>query len=426
MSRLPEPTPADDATSLFAIAAGSMVSLLGMGGAIVVFTGPDGTGAPPLVVAPTAVESEVFAPTPVRPAGGGDRIAGSVVLTDGTVIGGYLRWNGREASWADQLPATVREGAALAGVRFGHLARVERVSGGALMAVSKDGRALLVDPGGTAGLTQRESRTTVEVEVGDGSVRRVDWPEIDVVHFRSDSEGRAPVAERIHGTVTVSGGRAFTGYVLWNGGEGLLSDLIGDEVASGRDLVRFADARRISRPTPDRLTVERAGGSIVDLRSEELVDGPGEVTVADPSLGVVVVPWSDFRSLEIEARDVPVGYGSFDGGQSLAGSVQTQDGRTFDGAIVWDADEHRTTQTLDGVDGPIRYSIEFGLIAGIEKHRQGARVTLRDGRRVYVSGTNDVNWANRGIEVVGHHGTRTFSWHDFVRARFDLRGTPGP
>ncbi len=430
MNRRHDPTPTDDAGSLSAIVVGGTLSLLATAAAIVVFARPP----EPVVTVPIGefgshgdglAELRIFPSPP--PEAGADRIWGGVILTDGRVASGYLRWNDREASWADLLPATAPGGRALAGVRFGHLTRLERRGADGAMAVFKDGRSRLLTPGGrVARALPGGGAPTVTVENGLGETSTYEWREIDRIHFSQDSREVAPVAERIHGTVTVANGRTFSGYVLWNGQEGVLSDRAGDEIPGDGGSVPFADVVEIRRSAPDRVAIEGRDGARLERTVEALRVGLGEITVADPALGSVAVPWSEFRSLRLGPADVPTDYHAFDGGRDLVGTVRTKDGRTFRGRVAWDADERRTTSSLDGMDGRIRYSVEFGLIRSIESHRQGARVTLRDGRRLYLAGTNDVNWANRGIRVEDPSGPVVISWRSFERLDFnEIDAPPG-
>src|SRR5690606_41893723 len=60
--------------------------------------------------------------------------------------------------------------------------------------------------------------------------------------------------------------------------------------------------------------------------------------------------------------------------------------------------------------------IRFGDIASIEQRGNASLVTLRSGRELLLSGTNDVNNSNRGIVVTEPtFGQARISWRNFDR-----------
>ena len=145
------------------------------------------------------------------------------------------------------------------------------------------------------------------------------------------------------------------------------------------------------------------------------------ITVSDPSLGVVVVPWSRFRELSFHAPDAPAGYEAFDGGAPLEGTVVTRSGEELSGQIRWDRDEANTWDLLDGQLEEMRFRIELGEVARIRRFRFGAAVDLRDGRSFYLSASQDVNWTNRGIEVHTGGQKLVVAWDDFAELRLAPR-----
>lgn len=413
-----EPTCREDATSLSAIGLGAGLAVLATGLAIAVAVARPaadrGVEPPPLRPAVSEV-AEVLS----IPDAGADRLVGRVLTEDGRSLDGYLRWDGGAASWGDLLPATRAGSRVLEGVRFGHLARLERTGPTGIRAVSRSGRVAHLQAGGTVGRAGRvATEPVVSVETDDG-VERVAWRDVRVLLFEAGVRRSAPVSERLHGTVATASGDTFTGYVLWNGTEGLLSDDVGDELASGAAPVSFADALVVRRTGPGTLAIETRHGQVTRIASRDLIrPGLDEVVVADPGLGVVAVPWSAFRTLTVHPAERPLGPDDFDGGVDLHGTVTTVGGEVLSGPVAWDLEEGTTAALLDGQDRQVRYAVEFGRAATVEKHRQGVRVTLRDGRSLYLAGTNDVNWANRGVRV----GERTIPWTDFRVLRLDEPG----
>lgn len=410
MPRRDEPTPREDATSLSAIGLGAGISLAAtalVAAALVLRVPP----APAPLVPSSAPPAEALIDGPSVPSeAGADRLAGRVVTEDGRVLEGWLRWNDREASWGDLLPATRPGSRALDGVRFGHLARLERIGATGMRATSRSGRVAELQAGGTVARAAAVAvAPVVTVETPEG-VHRVPWRDLREVRFASDAAPSAPRAERLHGTVATASGDVFTGYVLWNGSEGFLTDRVGDEVEDQDRHAPFDQVTAVRRTGPGTLDIETREGGVITLATRALIrPGPDEILVADPGLGVVAVPWSSFRTLHVHPAERPVRWEDFDGGRALHGAVTTEAGEVLSGPVAWDLDEATTAALLDGMDREVRYGVELGRVASVEKHRQGVRVTLRDGRGLYLAGTNDVNWANRGIRV----GDRTVAWSEF-------------
>ena len=72
----------------------------------------------------------------------------------------------------------------------------------------------------------------------------------------------------------------------------------------------------------------------------------------------------------------------------------------------------------------------MGDIAMIEKEGDGSMVTFRSGRKLFLSGTNDVNDDNRGIIIKDPEiGKIKLGWDSFKSVTFDaspVDSGPGP
>ncbi|HVS12646.1 MAG TPA: hypothetical protein VMV46_01885 [Thermoanaerobaculia bacterium] len=195
----------------------------------------------------------------------------------------------------------------------------------------------------------------------------------------------------------------------------------GDGASSRHFVVRFGDI--------DRIEVLGAGEAKIHLRGGEVThvkgmanDVSATVEVQDASLGTVKVPWRKIGTVQFlpTPSDVkPVGF-------RLAGTVHTSQG-TFEGFVQWDKQECLSVDKLDGDDDGVRVALDMGQIRSIE--RKGSRasvVTLRDGRTLTLSGTNDVNADNRGILVEDRRfGRVEVPWRAFERVDFRGAGPSG-
>jgi len=184
--------------------------------------------------------------------------------------------------------------------------------------------------------------------------------------------------------------------------------------------VRFGDLKRIRVHDDDGLIVEFRNGSDLRLKGGSN-DVGAEITVVDSKRGQHVLDWDTIRTVEF--MDTPSKLaGKL--GEPIYGTVKS--GRyDFTGRIQWDNDECLTIDKLDGETSHGKVSLQFGDIASIRKERRGARVTLKSGSEIYLTGTNDVNHENRGVVVVVPRvGTVKIGWDDFDEVTFvDAPGT---
>jgi hypothetical protein len=402
---------------------------------------------------------------------------------------GFIRWDRNEASWADLLDgskslegvptrdwAPAGSGPALrviefggyritweeegpeppssaeAGVRFGHVERI-RIQGEDSVAVAlrsgesmeHNERRLTLEPAPglqvvliTSSSDLGPSLREVQVEAEDGEVVRLGWEELAEVEFaEAPPEARARPL-RLFGTVEDRWGGRHTGYLSWNDDHALSSDTLVGEGTRGRDqripfqeivsLQRTVSGARVTLSGQDTLWLSWGG----DLSANT------DVEVSDPELGRVQVRWRDVQVVRFHAPPPAVesasSRGAFDGGRPLEGTVFTVTGEELSGPILWDADEGFSWEILDGRWRDISYDVELSRVASIERvtggergEFRGARVTLRDGRVLELSGSNDVDAQNKGIlvrvaerEGAGAEATpwTRVRWEDFRTLRF--------
>ena len=410
-----------------------------------------------------------------------DRIWGRVHTTEGQVHAGFIRWGPTRAGWADilyglrELPdenyfawleAHDRERATrtielrgyritwnevdpdfpmevLSGVRFGHLdslvvldserARLtlrSEASSQLAQPGSAEAHTLVVEPrGGTA---RRRPPRQVLVDVPGAAEVELDWDELERVVFSAAPAGAVPAARLLYGTVEDRAGNRHTGYLAWDQDEILESDeLNGRETRHRNDhRIRFDRIRSLTR-TSRGTRVELTDGGTLELEGANDVDrGNRGVRIADPALGVVVVPWEHLDAVRLHtAGGAPGAHAAFEDRRLLAGTVVTREGEEIRGELRWDADEAGSWDILNGAAAGVDYGIEFGLIRRIAPGGEdGAAVTLADGRTLELGGSRDVNADNKGVMVASRQpGTapdgdpdwRLIPWADIREVRFD-------
>jgi hypothetical protein len=177
-------------------------------------------------------------------------------------------------------------------------------------------------------------------------------------------------------------------------------------------------------------------GSEVELRStsSDLGTGLRELVVEVPGERTRELRWRDlerirFRPVPLDAPDP--------GSARLHGTVEDRWGGRWTGDLSWDRDEVLSSDILDGEEEGEEREIPFELVAAVERRLEGgARVTLRNGRELVLTGTNDVDRGHRGVQVSDRElGRVEIPWDAFASVHFhppgdspgydDIR-TPGP
>ena len=162
------------------------------------------------------------------------------------------------------------------------------------------------------------------------------------------------------------------------------------------------------------------GGSVYKIEGGSN-DVEEAISIWDPKVGQIQVPWKRIETIEFFAAPGASGSGSSGtpAPRRLYGTVETSDG-SFTGTVQWDQHECLSTDKLDGESDESDLALEMGNLQEIEKlGRRASRVVLKDGTRMELSGTNDVNDENRGIYVDdARYGRVLVHWKAFDRVRF--------
>lgn len=99
----------------------------------------------------------------------------------------------------------------------------------------------------------------------------------------------------------------------------------------------------------------------------------------------------------------------------LYGIVKTRANDLFEGYIYWDNDECLSTDILNGNYRRRKMEIPFSQIRRIRRDsRTTSWVEFENGKKITLSGSNDVDSGNRGVLVKDHRiGEILIPWNDF-------------
>lgn len=175
---------------------------------------------------------------------------------------------------------------------------------------------------------------------------------------------------------------------------------------------RFGDIKSVEPIKRDRAKVTLKNGASLEIAKGNSEDIGRSIGVMDFELGQITLPWS--RVDKVEFMAAPKDYEETFG-KPIYGTVNAGRKGTFSGVIEWDSDERFMDEILDGKDRDGDKKVPFRSIRSIEKNRSGVDLTLRSGRTLYLTGSNDVNDGNRGIIIHDPQvGQVKVPWRDFM------------
>jgi hypothetical protein len=379
---------------------------------------------------------------------------GRVTDVDGVVYEGRLRWGGdQEAFWNDYFNGVksqnrwatharrarpnAERGVEIFGfkigdgdrsndlarqfmARFGDIARIE----------AQFAHVLVTLKSGTVVDLDRFSAGDIDDGVRVWDARRgvvnLDTRRIRTIEFLPTA-ALVAAPTRLHGTVRTRLGE-FSGFIQWDRHDCVGADELDGRTLDGEQRLRYDTIRSIARQSRDSVLVTLIDGREMGLSgTREVGRGHRGIYIDDVRYGRVLIPWDAFERVEFTRRGSGPGYGDFQAGRPLAGSVTRRDGRHLTGRLVFDFDESETTETLDIESQDLDYYIPFDLITSIVRRDRDAResqlasVTLRGGEKLYAERTDDVGDSNAGMLIFasGREQPEYVSWVDVEQIDFD-------
>ena len=390
-----------------------------------------------------------------------DRLYGRVRTSDGETIEGYVRWDRTESHWIDvldglkQIPREwEREAESLdpeyaeekrrarslvafgirltwdvdddedlrlseSGIRFTHVRSLVPIDARSAVVTLTSGEELtLRSASSDIGRTMRG----VEVDVPGAETIQVAWQDLERVDFmEAPARVPAPSDQRLFGTVETWSNVTLTGYVSWD-----LDEIFDTDILDGREHgvdheILFGNIRRIEWESDRSARVYLRNGDDLELRGTNDVNRDNRgIEISDPHFGRVTVRWEDFKSIAFETRAETAPRPSFEPGRPIWGVVMAHDGRVIEGEIRWGNDEAQWWEFLDGWSGDLDFDVEFGAIQELRKANENRLlILLRDGRRLELDSTTDVDGRHLGVFVKPEgRARRLVRWRDVDRVVF--------
>lgn len=202
---------------------------------------------------------------------------------------------------------------------------------------------------------------------------------------------------------TVEGGRRekYTGIILWDNDERLLTDkLDGDE--GSRDVsIKFSDVASITKNGNGCDVKLKSGRELYLDGSNDVNSGNRGIWVLNPDYGIIKFSWKSFRQVTFAtAPNAGLSYTDFATPKPLQGTVSTLDDDQFTGRIIFDIDEVLDFEMVEGKENDIEYSIPLKNIRKIvPKNSDYSQVELKTGQALFIGEQRDVSEDNSGTLV---------------------------
>jgi hypothetical protein len=230
--------------------------------------------------------------------------------------------------------------------------------------------------------------------------QEISWWRMKRITFsKGPEDGRD--AERLYGTVVTAAG-SLTGYIVWDMDEAMLEDILDGEDEANKDHeIPFRDIAEIERLDHGSLVRLKSGESLELHGTNDVAGGHRGILLVLEGIGTAELDWRDVTKVTFKEPPASRSYDRFDGGRRLRGTVNVREDAAYSGLIIWDLDEAYSWETLDGSADGIDYAVAFSNIKSITpKGYESSEVLLRNGDVLQLSGTNDVNGSNDGVEVL--------------------------
>lgn len=293
-------------------------------------------------------------------------------------------------------------------VRFGDLERIEVSGGGSASVFLKGGMELEIDGG------SNDLRGEIVVWDKTEGETRIDWRKLRTLRFLPTPPGLEVKERRFYGRLKTTTG-LFEGYIQWDQEECLSTDVLSGE-SKGKDRdVQVGELKAIERDGNRSRFFFRDGHEEVLGGTNDVDDSNRGIWVEDARFGRVLVDWDAFVRLDVV--DLPhsgPAYGDYAPTRTLEGKVHLRGGKVHEGQIIYDLDEAFGWEMLDGDDGDLAYSIPFEKIATIRPNGEdGSEITLKNGQKLLLEDSQDVDETNAGLLVGPEVGKRIFlEWKD--------------
>ena len=381
-------------------------------------------------------------------------IYGKVTTDDGEVYTGQIRWGKEEAFWFDFFNSSKPKNENLDylskselkelrkrkyntswgknlfdwgdnwngnthqfACQFGNIKSIEMGRGQKITVTFKDNSTIKLKGG------SNDIDTYIQVTDKEVGHVKLEWDRIEQVDFMKATGGfESYYGLPLYGTVTSETGETFTGYVQWDHDERMAHDELNGKMKDGDVDLEFGNISKIKKQGRGSL-VTLSSGRTLELRGTNDVNKENRgIIVNIPGQGRVDIPWNEFEEVSFTTpKGGVVDYDNFDGYKEISGTIRLENGQSHSGRLVFDLDEDRQLEILNGSYDDIEYFIPFSIIKSIKPSgRNRSNVSLVSGQTLELEDSVDVSDDNDGLLVFkdGSDDPEYILWEDIEEIVF--------
>ncbi len=253
--------------------------------------------------------------------------------------------------------------------------------------------------------------------------RKIEWDEVLMIDFLpSPSDFQSELGEPLYGTVKTRNS-IFVGQIQWDKDERIGSDILDGRNREGKQKIAFEEIKAIEKDG-DGCEIEFKNGEDDFLHDSNDVDhGNRGIIVTNPAFGRVVISWKDFRRVDFTTPNANnlMTYNDFKTPMPIKGTIETKNGESIVGNIVYDLDESFQYELLNGEKGRLEFEIPFRNIQRIIPDRHKSTIELKSGsEKLVLEDSQDITQDNEGILVFDQSDKPVYiNWRDIKEIILD-------
>ncbi len=301
--------------------------------------------------------------------------------------------------------------------QFGNIASLEPLGKSKVRITLKNGQAIELD-----GTNYNDVGTAVTIYDNELGAVKLSWEKIRQIDFAEiptnfEPSGGGP----IFGTIETFKG-SYTGYVQWDHQERLGNDVLDGIGRDGDVSIAFKHIKSIEGQGNSCFVTLHSGRTFT-LRGERDVNNNNRgIIVTIPQIGKLDIPWRIFDKATFEkTKTTRDAYGLYKSPTGLKGTVETAQGHSYRGRIVYNSDVWEV-ETLEAKEDEVEYVIPFANIERISpKNNYYSIVQFRNGDKVLLGNSKDVTSRNEGIILLSSDSRDPIyiEWKNITAVIFD-------
>lgn len=280
--------------------------------------------------------------------------------------------------------------------QFGNIKEMRMVSDDEVVIKLKNGGEVRVEDDGN------DIGEKVQVMDPDLGIINVDWDNIDRIEFMpTPTKISQTFGMPLYGTVEGARREKYTGFIVWDNDERLVTDKLDGDSEDGDVSLEFKDIVSIEKRGRGSLVVTKSGRELFLTGSNDVDDDNRGIMVVSPEVGVIKFTWKAFRKLTFATpKTTGPSFNDFAAPNLVTGTVSRLDGNDVTGQIVFDIDETIDFEIIEGVENDIEYLVPLKNIRSITpKNYDYSEVVLRSGQSLLLGEGRDVTVKNSGVLV---------------------------